>query len=510
MKLTKAIIIPIILKDIPFFSASQRFIGETGLNQTLDRKVVMSKSIEIAKKLKSFLETIHKRKDLRFTDSEIRPPACPKMLNEAKESLPQSLLDFYTVMNGCDVLAAFINNSNLTLGLRIPPLERIGEFRYPPKDEYHFPSGLKFIPLEWIEPEYAFYYLLADGSDIPSAQIVVACPAEESDYIPVAGTMGEFIEKALESYLATGWASKYFNDEQPDEIQQIAKLLQKSPQAAQMNEPGTRVKVFRNKERGSVVKQVQTEGAHRHYGRDFMLVDFDLSGRYWVAQGETKKISGKKDVYETAISNPTKFLSEMLKSEPEESARNFFRIGSDYEPYYRSFEEVEGLYIPDHSYRYASIFSKLPFGEASSIIADLLDKWASAAIGRFKTPLAFEPNGTEFEKKENGRPFHYYSVLFTLTSCLALLYILKKKQEPDLTFPATIQKRVMQIFEKLMQSPDFPTNGSSPTPFKKTMDSFHKLFQVQRIDSSVFGFISNREKWLDELELDKPFAFRML
>ena len=170
----------------------------------------MPHTIEMAQKLKSFLETIRKRKDLHFTYSEIRPAVSQKSLDKAKDTLPQSLLDFYSVMNGCDIFATFINNQNLSLGLRIPPIERIGEFRVPPQDEYNFPAGFKFMPLEWIEPEYEFYYLLADGSDIPSAQIVVACPAEESDYIPIAATMGEFIEKALDSYLVIGWAYQFF------------------------------------------------------------------------------------------------------------------------------------------------------------------------------------------------------------------------------------------------------------------------------------------------------------
>ncbi len=470
----------------------------------------MKNSIEITKKLKVFLETIIKRNDLHFTYSEVRPPVSSKILSKAKASLPESLLDFYSVMNGCDIFALFKNNTNLTLGLRIPPLERIGDFRYPPKDEYNFPSGFRFIPLEWIEPQYAFYYLLADGSDISDAKIVVACPAEEDEYIPVASTMDEFIEKALECHITNGWAGKYFGFGNQDEILQIAKLLQKPPKSVQKIEPGTRVKVFKGTERGSVVKQVQTEGVHRYYGKDFVLVDFDLAGKYWVAQGEVKKISVKKDVYETAISDPHNFLRKMLDSEPEESARNFFRIGSDYQPYYRGFEGIKGLHIPDHSYRYASIFNKLSFEEASSLIADLFGKWASVADGRLIKPLAFEPDGTEFDKKENNRTFNYYSVLFTLAGSLSLLYILKKKEEPDLIFPADIREQLLKNFDRLMQSPGFPTNGRYPTPFKETMDSFSELFRLPQIDDPVFCFNDERSEWLDELELDKPFAFRSL
>lgn len=477
-------------------------------NSLTERTVKMQHSIEMAQKLKGFLETIRKRKDLHFTYSEIRPAVSPKSLNRVKDSLPRSLLDFYSVMNGCDILATFINNQNLSLGLRIPPIERIGEFRVPPQDEYNFPAGFKFMPLEWIEPEYAFYYLLAEDGNISSAQIVVARPAEESDYIPVAATMDEFIEKSMEAYLATGWAYQYFTGEKADEIQQIKKLLETSEKEVQILEPGTRVKIFKNKERGSVIRHVKTEGAHRHYGNEFVLVDFDLAGKYWVSYGETKKISGKKDVYETAIANPDQFISRMLDSEGEESARTFFRIGSDYQPYYKAFEEVEGLHIPDHSYRYAAIFGKLPLDDAIHRMVCLFEKWAVAAIGRVKVPLAFEPDGTEFEKKENARPFNFYSVLFTLAGCLALLSILKKKQEPDWNFPKDLQERLGKSFEKLAQSPDFPTNGGYPTPFKETMDSFSQLFRASWIDEGVFGFLNERSEWLDELGLDGPFAFR--
>ncbi len=471
----------------------------------------MENSIETAKKLKAFLETIIKRNDLHFSFCEVGPPANPKELNKAKASLPESLLDFYSVMNGCDILASFINNTELSLGLRIPPLERIDGFRYPPKDEYNFPSGYKFIPLEWMEPECAFYYLLADGSDISEAKIVVACPAEEDEFVPVASTMDEFIEKALQSCLTLGWAYKFFGCGRQDEINKIARLLQKPPKPPKPFpefEPGTRVKVFKYTEqieRGTVVKQVQTEGVHDYYGKDFVLVDFDLKGKHWVPKDEVKKVPRKKDVYETAISDPADFMKKMLDSEPEESARNFHRIGYDDQSYY-SFDKIKGLHIPKHSFRYASIFNKLSFEEASSIITELFGKWSSSIKGRIKDSLEFKLDGTEFEKKEHRIFFDYYSVLFTLAGCLAILYILKKKQEPDFTMPTYIQEQLLKHFEKLMESQEFPTNYGSPDHFKETMDSFKVLFQLQRIEESIFS--NGRSKWLDELGLDKPFGFR--
>ncbi len=468
----------------------------------------MGPTIQTAKRLKDFLETLSQRSDLHFTYREIRPAASQESVNEAKDDLPQSLLDFYSVMNGCDIYAAFKNNTRLSLGMRIPPIERIGKFRYPPKDEYNFPPGFKFMPLEWIEPEFAFYYLLAEEDDISEAKIVVAPSAEESRYITVAATMDEFIEKALECSLASGWGYKYFGREYLNEIKQIIGLLQAPAEKTKLLESGARVRMFNPEERGTVVKQVKTEGSHRYYGNEFVLVDFDLAGKFWVRLGEVKKVPGKKDVYETAVANPEEFMKSLLDGEPEEAARTLFRIGSDCS-YYRGFNEVEGLRIPDFSYRYAAIFCKLPFDKAIKGLTDLFAKLTVAAAGRLKKTLAFVPNGTEFNKKENERPFYFPDVLSTLLGCLILLYMIKKKQEPDYTFSADLQADLSKSFEKLIRSPDFPTNGGFPTPFKENMDVFPQLLQASLTKAAIVCCTTEGEGWVEELGLGKSFAFRL-
>jgi hypothetical protein len=239
-------------------------------------------------------------------------------------------------------------------------------------------------------------------------------------------------------------------------------------------------------------------------------VDFDLGGKYWVpiGEGKVKKVPHRKDVYETAISNPADFLKKMLDSEPEESARCFHRIGSDNQCHYSGIRNLQELFIPEHSYRYAAIFNKLPFEEASSIITELFGKWSSSIKGPIEGSLEFKLDGTEFEKDEHRTFFNYYSVLSTLVGSLAILYVLKKSQEPGLTMPTYIQEQLFKHFEKLMESQEFPARSSeSPNRFKQTMDSFKLIFQRKHTAYSDFG--DKRSEWLDELGLDRPFSFRL-
>lgn len=170
---------------------------------------------------------------------------------------------------------------------------------------------------------------------------------------------------------------------------------------------------------------------------------------------------------------------------------------------------ISELLIPDHSCRYASIFNKLSFDEASSIITELYGKWSFSIKGRITNSLAFELDGTEFDKEEHRIFFDYYSVLFTLAGSIAILYVLKKKQEPDFTMPTDIQEQLFTYFEKLMESQEFPTRFGTPDHFKQTMEAFKVLFQVKQINESFFEFGNKRSKWLDELELDRPFSFRL-
>jgi hypothetical protein len=318
--------------------------------------------------------------------------------------------------------------------------------------------------------------------------------------------MDQFIAKVINASATPGWGYSLEKGGDRRSIDTIIALLGKPPAKADGFVPGMRVRM--SHDRGTVVKQVMTEGEHRYYGNRFVLVDLDCAGMFWIKAGNLKKVTGKKDLYEAAVADPEAFVSGMMNKKPEDSMRDFFRIGSEgYE--YRGFDDLKGLSVPDHSFRYAGIFRRLPFEKAVALMTDLFCVWGDASVGKLGGKKVFEPDGSEFDKKENDRIFIYDSVLSVMIGAIALIYIMQKQKNPSAVFPADCADKLLKIAAKLIASPGFPTNAGFSTPFGRTLKTLGELFAAKRIASPVFCFpVDRRDDWMDELDLEKPYPFR--
>lgn len=99
--------------------------------------------------LKETLTTLNTRVDLDVQRFHIGAPVSAQTLDTYRSTLPNDLLDFYAVMNGCSFAATFNDKYELDLAICIPPIEQIGGFRNDDVlQEYRFEPGVFFLAFE--------------------------------------------------------------------------------------------------------------------------------------------------------------------------------------------------------------------------------------------------------------------------------------------------------------------------------------------------------------------------
>ena len=224
-----------------------------------------------AKKLKKYIETITKRGDLNIISMEIGEPVDKETLKLYKGEIPDDLLHFYSIMNGCYLLSNFVNDSNLEVGINIPPIESIGGFETP-DDRYNFEKGIKIVPFEWIEGQYSpFYYCMPDSEkDVNKAQIITAVSGREGEYTIVADNLENWIALAIENCLAFGWGNP---EEFGSEIKETRSLFSHPPEKRRVFLPDSRVTTTQDDFlRGKVIRQFMAKEQDIYGRQDFTLV----------------------------------------------------------------------------------------------------------------------------------------------------------------------------------------------------------------------------------------------
>ncbi|WP_028973430.1 hypothetical protein [Spirochaeta cellobiosiphila] len=469
----------------------------------------MNSNAETTEKLKKMLQELHTRSDLKFSFYDLGKPASDTVLAEKKDSIPSSLLDFYSVMNGCDVLASFVNDSTLQLGLRIPPIENIDGFTEP--DEcYNFNSGEKIITLEWIEITMStFFFILDEGeTDISKAYIVSAYAGEEHESSFIAHTMGEFLEKAMEGVLTLGWACDI--EETNSSVASIKKLLSEKPQKKTLFEEGDRVvRRQHDYERGAVIKAVKTPHSHVYYGDEYVLVDFDYRGTFWVRPDSIKKRPKKKDLYERALADPDSFVKDLLLISAEESASLLYRIGSVFCVFYRN-EEIESIHYPEHSLRYAGIFNRVSFTRAVDTLIAIMHRWAHAR--QEEATVSFVKDGSEYNRRDqylkDSDSFYYSDVIETALGCLTYLIMRRKAGKKVQSLLKDSQRSsLFELFDILKQPLQSKYSGRFSNGFENLLDSYDQFLSLESVGNNNLNLGIKREEWLDKLKLARPYSF---
>lgn len=264
---------------------------------------------------------LSKRSDLKIVNHEIRPPASPKIIKEKAAFLPVQIVELYQQMNGCFFFASVKNDSDLTLGLTIPPIETIQGFSTADHPNYNFRGNVRFLPFEWAEPtDSTFFFLLESGEeDINKTKIVCARSGEEFEYQVVCNSLEEWIEKAIVANFSIGWAVADIPEYQASK-QKLNKLLSKNPVKKKVHLPGTRLRL--DDLRVTVIKSVSHATKSKFYGNDFTLIEFDLGARGWVKSSQLKKIR-KNDLYEKIKTGKLPLDTILGKNATKEMAHSF-------------------------------------------------------------------------------------------------------------------------------------------------------------------------------------------
>lgn len=460
--------------------------------------------MKAAKELKKYLEKITKRGDLNIVSCEIRDKVDRETLKGFKGKIPDDLLSFYSVMNGCYLLSSFANNSSLEVGINIPPIEDLGEFETA-SEEYNFDEGLKILLFEWIEGQYSpfFYCLPDDETNLEKAKIITAVSAREDEYTVIADNLAFWIELAIENGLALGWGNPTIYKE---EIKKIKALFDAPPEKRRVLLPGTRVSTKQGAiHRGKVIRQYMSKEKDIYGRQDFTLVEFDIGETYWMDSGDLKIISSKKDYYESLIINPKESLIALSNMKAEDSIVSLAKIAMSQDQYFGFGIDHETLpSCPCDSIRFVQLFTTLTLEESSEIILTVCNNWIENVTDNYTEMQPLNVDGSEYHKKDDHIVEKNYSYEYMLENLLGcLIYLIARERymlKEDFSYADEQKKKLSITLEKLMgiHEEQNAQNKLYPEP-----DRIENLYTS---DNIILGQVHTIEDWQTKMGIsDYPY-----
>lgn len=271
--------------------------------------------------LKETLETLNARIDLDVQHFHIAPPVPKNTLDTYRSTLPNDLLDFYAVMNGCSFAATFNDKYELDLAICIPPIEQIGAFRNDDVlQEYRFEPGVFFLAFETAQSDMPAYFLLKNGVEQKdNYQIIKAYHLKESMYKHSYSSLHAFITTCIEQHLVycgdvdSSGAKTHWKKQ----IKKAARKLTKKPKKPKIYTAGDRVHhpVFGN---GTVQERCYT-GKIDHYHPIWLLVHFYLTdSKIWIQQSQITALPKKLTQNDRIQHNPKAFFEFLQTCTVEE------------------------------------------------------------------------------------------------------------------------------------------------------------------------------------------------
>ncbi len=351
--------------------------------------------------LKAFVAALKKRVDVKVTVAELGAKSS-KAEAAAIAELPDELRAFFTAMNGAHVAWRFIEPP----GAVVCTFQRASAplFRSDDDASTDFGDDYEAMLLDEITPEGATWIVRHRATK--ACRIMFASQGEGDADFEVAGSIGEYLQKAMASGLSLWWPACLRKQRGVSMADQEAAIrrFQAPPRKPAELHAGLRVEVeyFAEGGRGTLLGtyEAKASDATSFNGTSFADVQLDAGIRAWIPTRFMKVMRNKDDAYErlraalpTDLSKPLAVMEEIAR------ATGGYR--------YR---------------RAAGFLAAHPLPEAAAFVVALCDAAAKAGlVTSASRPL--KKTGSEFTVKDwrNGANFYGSILIKTLQDGLAFV-----------------------------------------------------------------------------------------
>ncbi|NMH88563.1 hypothetical protein [Flavivirga algicola] len=393
-------------------------------------------TIEATKDLKDLLISLNERKDLTILDYQVNEPLSKNDIDINKGVLPESLLDFYSVMNGCEFKAFFTEDSHLEIGIKIPSLDKVGTFVSDTID-YNFSSEISFLPVEFIDPTATTSFTIRKGDkNINQAKLVSCWAGQEYESIRTYSNLGEFIEKAIQFNLSIFWFSSQFKSQS----QSVRRRISQPDVRSSIFFVGARVQFKRFGPKGSIIRLVTLTESVKN-SNIWALVDFDgMENPLWAPAYALDKRGKQLEPHDKILIKSDDFLLYLKSCNAEETAMllkdiTFYHI----EP--KSTISLNDLTILESSYHIYAIFRNMNFDDFIEWSYSIISQWAVLSKSGFYEKHDFKEKKGKFKIRKRSYGFAYFALAYNLIGGIAILLKEKKHQNPEYKLTNNIQEK---------------------------------------------------------------------
>ncbi len=386
----------------------------------------------VAAELRLFVANLKKRPDIRVTVAKLGRKASKADVDYVRGLVPE-LADFFAEMNGAHVEWEFAEPSGGGC-LRIPAVSQWTKFTGEDEHWMGFGDDQQAMLLDEITAE-GNTWLVRDkkGKKGRPVRIIFASAAEGSEGVVPAGSIAEYIRKAMESGFGHYWPRCFTTSPYVSYAEQEQAVTRfRGPVVKPLPvKKGSRVQFgfFSEGGRGEVLRlHTAPDGSHTSYsGNDFVLVQFDEGTVGWLPTRWVKVLQ-RNDAYEM-LRDPNYKLATATKSDLYKSLDLLAHAIGPMGHYSAG--------MPSNARRAAGVLGLRSLADATKLVADLNVAVIKAKLEGARNCELVDPDLT-FDAIDYARFGHKYTVEGVFIGLYAGLQIMAQHQSMEASKPASL------------------------------------------------------------------------
>lgn len=377
---------------------------------------------KVVAELRAFVQALKQRKDITVEQATLGRKAGKSKLDPLRaQKVPAELVELYAEVDGVHIEWRFTEPPGQGC-MRIPAVSQWTRFTADDHHYMNFGDEYEALLLDEITPEGSTYLVRRKGKGAP-ARIIFASAAEGADGILAAGSIVDYLRKAMHSGFVPYWPRCFTPSPNVSYAEQelAVERFRAAPVAPGKLVVGGRVQFgyFAEGGRGEVLAllEVPASDATEFTGTRFVEVRADEGSVAWIPQKSLKAWS-KTDAYERLRAPGLALVREDggIDEQLAELARAVGPLS------YLSANEPLGM-LPSNARRAAGLLAARPLADAVTLVLALDDAVRRAKLTRGeRRPL--EQTGREFDPVELSRFRWTYTISHLLDGLHAGLVVL--------------------------------------------------------------------------------------